>query len=148
MTDASTFSHVADTIRIAVTPVFLLSGLAGILAVVTGRLARIISRARELGSRKRLDLTSEERAELVLIPRRIRYINGTVLCSVLSALSVCLVIGLLFISSLITMPIGIAVALTFIASMALLMAALVGFLAEIRLALSLNYVRPEATLQR
>jgi hypothetical protein len=141
MMDPSPFAHVADTIRIAVTPVFLLSGLAGILAVVTSRLARIIARARELGGAKD-DLSDEERAELLIIARRVRLINVSILCSVLSALAVCLVIALLFVSSLVTLPIGISVALTFIVSMALLMAALIGFIAEIRLALGLIYTRP------
>ena len=41
------FDDVAHAIQLALTPVFLLTGIAGILNVMTGRLARILS---ELGT--------------------------------------------------------------------------------------------------
>jgi hypothetical protein len=49
---------VAHTIQLAVAPVFLLSGIAAILAVMTIRLGRIIDRARVLENR--LDNASAE----------------------------------------------------------------------------------------
>jgi hypothetical protein len=109
-----------------------------------GRLARVIDRARVLGGKARQDHLAIERAELRLIPKRIRLINGSILFAALSALAVCLVIVLLFVSSLIDLHIGIAVALTFIVSMLLLMGALISFIAEIRVALSVLYVANEA----
>ena len=62
----------------------------------------------------------------------------------MSTLAVCLVIVLLFISSLVSLHIDVAVALTFITAMLLLMGALISFIAEIRLALTLLYVATEA----
>src|SRR5258706_1090070 len=43
--DAAAIAHV---IQLSVAPVFLLSGVAALLAVMTGRLSRVIGRARRL----------------------------------------------------------------------------------------------------
>jgi hypothetical protein len=56
---------------------------------------------------------------------------------------VCLVIVPLFVASLIDLHFGVPVALMFITAMLLLMASLVCFIAEIRLALMLIYVAEE-----
>jgi Protein of unknown function (DUF2721) len=40
------FSDLAKAIQLALAPVFLLSGIAALLGVMTGRLARIIDRGR------------------------------------------------------------------------------------------------------
>jgi hypothetical protein len=143
MAGPASLVNVVETIRIAVAPVFLLTGLGALLNVTTGRLARVVDRARVLGGKARHDHLAIERAELVLIPKRIRLINGSILFAALSALAVCLVIVLLFVSSLIDLHIGIAVALTFIVSMLLVMGALISFIVEIRVALSVLYVESE-----
>ncbi len=145
MTGPASLVNVVETIRIAVAPVFLLTGLGALLSVTTGRLARVIDRARVLGGKPPKDHPAIERAELALIPQRIRLINRSILFAALSALAVCVVIVLLFVSSLIDLHIGIAVALTFIVSMLLLMGALISFIAEIRVALSVLYVAAEAS---
>ena len=147
MVDPASLANVVETIRIAVAPVFLLTGLAALLGVMTGRLARVIDRARTLGGRPRGGISLDEQAELRIIPGRISLINRAILLAALSSLAVCLVIVLLFISSLANLHIAVAVALTFIAAMLLLMGALVSFIAEIRLALKLLYVTVEAGSQ-
>lgn len=50
-----------ETIRVAVAPVFLLAGLAALLGVMTGRLARVIDRARVLGGKPNAGITTDER---------------------------------------------------------------------------------------
>ena len=50
MVGSASLVNVAETIRIAVAPVFLLTGLAALLGVITGRLSRVIDRARALGA--------------------------------------------------------------------------------------------------
>jgi hypothetical protein len=110
--------------------------------VMTGRLGRIVDRARalhELGKTPDA-LDTNQRLELGIIPRRIKLIKRAILMSVASALAICLVIALLFVSSLIDLPIGIAVAFVFIASMALMMGGLIALLKEVELALRLFYV--------
>ncbi len=41
-------NDIAHVIQLSIAPVFLLTGVAGLLAVLTNRLARIIDRARKL----------------------------------------------------------------------------------------------------
>jgi hypothetical protein len=140
-------ANVVDTIRLAVAPVFLLTGIGAILAVMTGRLARIVDRARALHdvAKNAGGLDTNQLAECGILPKRIKLIKRAILMSVAAALSVCLVIALLFVSSLVNLPIGILVAFVFITSMVLMMGGLVALLLEVRLALKLFYVYAEAT---
>jgi Protein of unknown function (DUF2721) len=142
MSDPASLAAVVDTIRVAVAPVFLLSGIGVILGVLTGRLARAVDRARAFNdlSREAISADSNLAAELDLLPRRISLINRAILLSVASELVVSLVIALLFVSSLADLHIGIAIAVTFIASMMLLMGSVVYFLIEVRLSLRLLYI--------
>ena len=48
MPESAQIVSIADVIRLAVAPVFLLSGIAALLNVLIGRLARIVERARTL----------------------------------------------------------------------------------------------------
>ena len=64
---------VAHAVQLAVAPVFLLSGIGAILAVMTNRLGRVIDRARVLEDR--LETASPEslatlRADLAVLSRR------------------------------------------------------------------------------
>ena len=61
MVDPASLANVVETIRIAVAPVFLLTGLAALFGVMTGRLARVIDRARTLGGKPRERISPEER---------------------------------------------------------------------------------------
>ncbi|MBB3951052.1 DUF2721 domain-containing protein [Aureimonas jatrophae] len=136
MIDAASVSNVVETIRIAVTPVFLLTGIGALLGVMTGRLSRIMDRAHQLENDP--DPTSgNRRLEMDLTYTRMKLIKLAVLLSVVSVFVVCLVIALLFVSTLVGLHIDIAVALAFIVSMLLLMAGLLCFLIEVTLALRL-----------
>ena len=69
---------VAHAIQLAVAPVFLLTGIAAILTVMTNRLGRVIDRARVL--EERLERASQEslttlRADLAVLSRRAK-LNG------------------------------------------------------------------------
>lgn len=145
MLASASLANFVETIRVAVAPVFLLTGLASLLGVVTSRPARIIDRARVLGSKPESETSADQRMEMRRIPSRIMLINLSILLAALATLAVCLVIVLLFVSSLIDLHIGIAVAVAFIIAMLLLMGSLVSFIAEVRLALSLLYVPTNAS---
>ena len=135
-------ANVVDTIRLAVAPVFLLTGVAGLLSVMAGRLARIVDRAHALNdmTKAAVELDANQRLEASLIPRRLKLIKRAILMSVASALAVCLVIALLFVSSLVDLPIGTPVAFIFITSMMLMMASLFALLVEVRLTLTVFHV--------
>jgi len=87
---------IAHVIQVAVAPVFLLTGIAGILSVLSLRLGRITDRARVLEQRIPQIHESEPREWLRshgdLLWRRMRMINWAIRLSVGGALLVCLVV--------------------------------------------------------
>ncbi len=128
---------VAHVIQLAVAPVFLLSGIGAILAVMTNRLGRIIDRARVLETR--LDGASAElitllRADLATLSRRAKLIGRAITLCTITALLVCTVIAVLFMSAFLRFDASIPVALLFIAAMAAFFLGLLWFLREIYVA--------------
>ncbi|WP_269620521.1 DUF2721 domain-containing protein [Zhongshania sp. BJYM1] len=128
---------ITHAIQQAVAPVFLLAGIGGILNVLTNRLARIIDRSRSLHNR--LETVSEERSvvigeELTMLTRRARVVHRAIGFSTASALMVCVVIAMLFVSAVMGWNSSVAVASLFVLAMCFLIVALTGFLREIQLA--------------
>ncbi|HTX51852.1 MAG TPA: DUF2721 domain-containing protein [Candidatus Baltobacteraceae bacterium] len=130
-TAVSELSHI---IQLSVAPVFLLTGIASILVVLTNRLARIVDRSRYLAQElpsAPAELAQEYRWERRVIARRIRLNYVAIGLCIGSALLVCTVIALLFIGSLFTAHLETVVAVLFIICMAALVAALSGLLSEV-----------------
>lgn len=143
-------STVASTIQIAIAPVFLLAGLGAFLNFMVVRLARIVDRARVLEDRL-LEGHQTHRAhwlwELRLLDRRMKVINIAIFLCVSSALAICLVVALLFVSELVHWDIGLAVALTFILCMTMLVCGLIAFLIEVRMSALAIRIRDEVLRQ-
>ncbi|MFT6551668.1 MAG: Flp pilus assembly protein TadB [Zhongshania marina] len=115
----------------------MLAGIGGILNVLTNRLARIIDRSRNL--HHRLETVSEERSmvirdELSMLTRRARVVHRAIGFSTASALLVCVVIALLFLSAVVGWNSSLVVAALFVLAMCFLIVALSGFLREVQLA--------------
>lgn len=146
MFELPAISSIAQTIQLAIAPVFLLAGIAGILNVLTGRLARIVDRSRvveQLHAETVGEVHKRHVGELRLIDRRIALVNAAISLCVASAILVCLLVALLFITQLAHLAFRVAVAVAFILGMALLVAGLVLFLVEINLAIRGLRVREE-----
>jgi MFS family permease len=140
---------VISVLQTALTPAFLLVAVGSLLNVLTGRLARIIDRSRDL-QRQYPDTegTAHERVvrELRIIEKRMRVVGASILFAVLSAISVCIMIVALFVLGLTNASAAwVAVAL-FMMALALLSACLFQFVREIRLATYAIYV-PEEYLE-
>jgi len=124
-------------IQLAVAPVFLLSGVSGLLGVLTNRLARIIDRARHLEERAaRVEEGEQERIhqELRLLSHRARLINTAVSLCTLCALLICAVIVALFVAAFLVTNLTLVIGLIFTAAMLALFSGLVTFLREIHVA--------------
>lgn len=147
----ATISVIAQTIQLAVAPVFLLAGIGAFLNVCAGRLARVIDRARVV-ERLVLESSGEEHDRLVFevrrLDRRMTVVNTSILLSVASAIAVCLVVVLLFSAQLFDFHMGTPLALLFIAAMLLMISALCTFLIEIRLAARTIHIRSEVLYHR
>lgn len=128
---------VAHAIQLAVAPVFLLTGIAAILTVMTNRLGRVIDRARIL--EERLERASPEalgtlRTDLAVLSKRAKLNGRAITLCTATALLVCTVIAVLFLSAFLRFDASIPVALLFIAAMLCFFLGLLLFLREIYLA--------------
>lgn len=129
---------IAHLIQLAIAPIFLLSGVGAILNVLAQRLARAVDRARRLETEfEGFDARGQEAAsaELRLLDRRMTIVNLAISCCTASALFVCMVVAILFVADLAQFHFGRALAYLFILTMALLIAGLLLFLWEVRLAM-------------
>ncbi|AFL74419.1 DUF2721 domain-containing protein [Thiocystis violascens] len=138
MLEESPLAAIAHVIQLAVAPVFLLTGIGGILAVMTSRLSRIVDRARVLEAHTSTNAEHQDRVqqELATLSRRAKLISVSIgLCTV-TALLVSTVIAILFLGSFLTFDASLAVALLFVAAMLAFIAALLSFLREVFLAIA------------
>jgi len=136
-TDNAVSTDIARAIQLALAPVFLLTGIAGVLNVMSGRLSRIVDRGRHLieappGS----TLRPAERlaAELRTLERRRRLASAAISACTLSALFVCMVIVNLFVEVLLQLHLKWLGGLLFAAATVALLIGLALFLREIHLA--------------
>lgn len=130
---------IAHAIQLAVTPVFLLSGIGVLLGVLTNRLARIVDRARKIeeGLRQSAGAVPEQaREQLRISSRRARLINVAITFGTIAALLVSVVVALLFASTFVPLNLAAYVALLFVLAMAALVGALVSFLLEVRVSIA------------
>ena len=128
---------VTHAIQLALAPVFLLTGIAGILNVMTGRLARIIDRGRRLTEHaipQELQVSELFQVELRALERRRHLASAAITASTFSALLVCTVIGALFVEALLHIELNWLVGILFTGSTAALVLGLAYFLREVHLA--------------
>lgn len=129
----------ADTIQIALAPVFLLVATASVMGVIAGRLARVVDRSRALMERMPDDSEEAHRrtvVELHGLNKRMGIINWSIGLCVATGLVVCVMVAMLFIQGGGDGPLETPIAVSFIIAMALLLAALTFFLAEVRFAIT------------
>jgi hypothetical protein len=139
LNQVSDVSGIAHLIQLAVAPVFLLSGIGAILAVMTSRLGRVIDRARVLEDRldnATPDRTAALQADLVNLSRRAKLIGPAITLCTTTALLICLVIAVLFASAFFPFDATAPVALLFLAAMLSFFLGLLWFLREIFVATS------------
>ncbi len=92
-------SGVAHVIQLAVAPVFLLSGIGAMLAVMTNRLSRVIDRARVLESRlhnSSPEMINSLHADLATLSLRAKLVGRAITFCTITALLICTVIAILF----------------------------------------------------
>ena len=141
-----TVNTVAEIVRLALAPVFLLSGIGAFLNVLASRLSRIVDRSRDI---EPLLLASRGREhdrwinDLKVLDRRMSLISWATALSVTSAILTCLVVVLLFAANLVRTRLGAEIAWLFIASMLAIGAGFGVFLLETTIAARAVRVRSE-----
>ena len=137
MTDAaSQVDTVAHVIQIALTPVFLFSGVATLLNVLSARLARVADRVDALAAKLETADARERRSverRLAFLQRRSFALDVAVILAALGGMATLLAAGLLFVDGLRERA-GAALFVAFGAALLLTIGALTGYLYEMLLA--------------
>ena len=136
MTLDTEIGNIAHAIQLAIAPVFLLTGLAGLLGVMANRLARVIDRARSIEAtwpNLAIDARNAARGEMRNLERRRNMCSWSINYCTLAALLVCLVIVTLFVEELFTTNVRWLAGCLFVASMVLVICGLTWFLREVYL---------------
>ena len=142
---------VAEIVRLALAPVFLLSGIGAFLNVCVTRLSRIVDRSREIEPLLLASRGNEHDrwiGELAVLDRRMNLVSWATALTVLSAVLTCLVVVFLFAATLTRLHFGTAIALLFIASMLTIAAGFSIFLFETRLGARAVRVRSDLLQHR
>lgn len=137
-TSLTALGDVTHAIQLALAPVFLLTGIGAILNVMTGRLARIIDRGRQLTEHpggESLPAGETLAVEFANLERRRHLTSVAITASTLSALLVCLVIAALFSEALLQIELKWLVGAFFTGSAVALVVGLAYFLYEVHLAM-------------
>src|SRR3954447_22762385 len=142
---------VAEIVRLAVAPVFLLSGIGAFLNVCASRLSRIVDRSRDIEPLL-LDSRGAEHerwlGELHVLDRRMSLVSWAISLSVLSAVLICAVVVLLFGASLSSLHVAAAIGWLFIGSMIAIGLGFAIFLIETRVGSRAVRVRSELLQHR
>ena len=134
---AMNFGDVAHAIQLALAPVFLLTGIAGLLNVMASRLARIIDRGRSLTEQnlpEHLQNADTLHKELTRLERRRHYASLAITACTCSALLVCMVVAVIFLQAMLQVEFKWVISSLFTASTLTLIVGLGYFLREVHLA--------------
>ena len=138
MNPVSGLIDISRAIQLAIAPVFLMSGVVALIAVLTNRLGRIVDRARLL-ERNFSSLAEPEQApvnkELATLFQRARLIYRSIILVTTCALLICSVITILFLGAFAGFDAHKVVGLLFMASMFVLIIGLLSFLREVHIAI-------------
>lgn len=130
-------ASIAHAIQLAIAPVFLLTGIGSLLAVMANRLGRVIDRARVLErtwSNLGADERPEVRQELASLAHRATFTSWAINLCAFAALLVCALIAALFVEAIAGMNLRWLVGALFILAMVALSTGVVCFLREVHVA--------------
>ena len=133
---------VAHVIQLAIAPVFLLTAVGTLLAVLTNRLGRAVDRRRVLVVRLpslEAQTMASANGELGYLERRVRLIYTAIALAVFCALLICVLIAVAFVDAIVRFDFTNIIAVFFVLAMLALIGALGAFLREIYL--GVNTVR-------
>lgn len=145
---------IAQTIQLALAPVFVLVAIGNIMNILSTRLGRIVDRSRHLQDRHMATEGPDHDMvvlEIRAIDRRISLITRAIRLLVVGGLAIGMTVATLFLEELVTLNLQLIAAGFFLVAVALLMWALVLFLSEIQIAaaqlrIPLDYLELEREL--
>lgn len=139
-------SDIGHMIQLAIAPVFLLTGVATKLTVLTNRLARIIDRTRVLEDRLQIGANDAYTDELETLYTRSHLINYAITSSTACGFLVCLVIAMLFVGDSANIKLDKYIAAFFVLAVFGLIFSFMFFLREIFISSRFMRIRHDASL--
>ena len=127
----------AQTIQLALAPVFVLVAIGSIISTLTLRLGRTVDRSRDLQQRHGATMDLEHDMvvrEIRTLDKRIALINAAMRLLVLASIAIGVTVVVLFVEEFAHLGLNIVAASMFIIAIGLLMWALVLFLRETQVA--------------
>ncbi|MEO6040479.1 MAG: DUF2721 domain-containing protein [Croceibacterium sp.] len=128
---------IAQTIQLALAPVFVLVAMGNIMNILSNRLARVVDRSRHL-QRQHVETQGADHDRVVreirILDRRIHLITRSITLLVLTGLTIGFCVALLFVEELAGVNLQQVAGAAFFLAIVLLMSALWLFLREIRVA--------------
>jgi len=116
----------ARAIQLSVAPVFLLTAIAGLLGVISNRLARVLDRA------QRLQSVTDEAMDLALLKRRMTLLTRASEAVTTTGVLVAAVVAVTFISAIAVLDLTAIVVPLFVVAMGSLMVGLLTLLLDAR----------------
>ena len=116
----------AKAIQLSVAPVFLLTAIAGLLSVISNRLARVLDRA------QRLQSVRDEAMDLALLKRRMTLLTRSSEAVTTTGVLVAAVVAVTFVSAIAVIDLTAIVVPLFVVAMLSLMVGLLTLLLDTR----------------
>ena len=118
----------AKAIQLSVAPVFLLTAIAGVLGVISNRLARVLDRARQVQG------PTSDSQDMLFLRRRMGLLSRAIESVTITGVLVSAVVAVTFISAITVIDLAAIVVPLFVLAMLALMAGLVLLLLDTRVA--------------
>lgn len=128
---------IVQTIQLSLAPVFVLVAIGNILNILSTRLGRVVDRARalqQMHNETEGDAHDMVVLEIRAVDRRIAIITQAVRFLVISGLAIGLTVAVLFVQGIFGFDLHVLAVVIFLASIVLLLIALVMFLHETQIA--------------
>lgn len=138
---ARSTAYVQGVVQLSLAPAFLLAGIGAIMNVMTNRLIWVANRIDRIEQSHREGTAGTAVGDLPALEQRRSFAQGAVMLSTASALTISVVIALLFVSAFIQPRIGALIAFAWILSMVFLIGGLGFFVMETRTASQRNRQR-------
>lgn len=137
----SSTAQVQHVVQLSLAPAFLLAAIGAVMNVMTNRLIWVANRIERILAAGERGEAGEMVEELPALEKRRIHAQRAVMLSTAAALTISIVIVLLFVSAFVTVAMGTLVAIAWVVTMAFLVAGLASFLLETRTAARRNLER-------
>lgn len=135
VTDLPSMQGIGEVIRLAVAPVFLITGVGTMLALFSNRLARVIDRSLEferlIAAAKEPERAERLRVRLAALAQRGRLLSRAITLATLCGLLVSVVVVLLFLGNALKVGVGYLIGTLFTLAMVSFIASILFFLRDV-----------------